>query len=91
MGKAEKVKGVGSVALAFCVFSFISTEAEHAGFLRMQLQIELREPLPHGLHYVQSIIKVLHQDHKIICIADQMTCPADPLSGCFFSNHRSST
>ena len=33
VGKAKKVKGIGSAILTFCVLSFISAKTDYAGFL----------------------------------------------------------
>ncbi len=33
VGKAKKVKGIGSAILPFCVLSFISAKTDYAGFL----------------------------------------------------------
>ena len=35
VGKAKKVKGVGSAILTFCVRSFIPAKTDYAGLLRM--------------------------------------------------------
>ena len=45
VGEAQEVEGVGSSFLPLGVLSFVTPKADHAGLLRMQHQIELREPL----------------------------------------------
>ena len=48
VGKAKKVKGIGSAILPFCVVSFIPAKTDYAGLLGMQLKVKLCKSFPSG-------------------------------------------
>jgi len=69
-GEPQKVEGFRFAEAALSAPGRrMATELDQAGFVRMERQCELREPLAHGIEKATCVALVLEADHQVIGVA----------------------